>query len=84
MTPAERIAATKKPHKAKPLPACPVLVCTIRSVRQSLRLSLRDVAKATNLAIANIHRVERGGDVQLTTARALAKFYGKTLEELWP
>ena len=70
--------------KSNPLPTDPGIRCDIRKFRNEHRLSLRDVANATGLAIANIHRVERGGDIQLTTARILSRFFGRDIDELWP
>lgn len=84
VSPAARLALTKKPRKSNPLPTDPVIRCDIRKFRNEHRLSLRDVANATGLAIANIHRVERGGDIQLTTARILSRFFGRDIDELWP
>lgn len=84
MTPAQRLAAKKPARKAKPPPGKPIMKCTMRLVRMSLHLSLRDVSEEIGMAVANIHRIELGGEVQLTTARKLAKFYGKSIDELWP
>ncbi len=89
MTPAEKAAAAKKPAKCKPLlgkrsvRAYP-WACTLREARQALRLSLRDVAGGCDLSIAGLSEIERGTDPQLSTARRLATFFGKTVEELWP
>lgn len=87
MTPAEKLAASKPPRRTKPAKprygrAYP-WDCRCRQARQSHRLSLRDVATAVKLSIAGLCEIERGSDPQLTTARRLAAFYGRTVEELW-
>jgi DNA-binding XRE family transcriptional regulator len=58
--------------------------CRIRQTREPLRLSLRTVAEAVGLSVTALHQIEHGGDPQLTTARKLAAFFGKSVEELWP
>jgi transcriptional regulator with XRE-family HTH domain len=56
----------------------------MRQLRQSLRLAMHEVAKATSMSLANLSELERGTYPQLSTARTLAEFYGKTTDELWP
>ena len=87
-TPAERLAAKKPwrraPRNAAKYPRRFAWRCGCREVRESLRISLRDVAKAIGLSVTALWQVEHGGDPMLTTAVKLARFYGKTIEELWP
>ncbi len=89
MTPAEKAAAAKPPRKNGPLPKERSKRrypwdCLVRAMRISLRLAMRDVAKGCGLSIAGLSEIERGTDPQLTTARKLATFFGKTIEEIWP
>jgi DNA-binding XRE family transcriptional regulator len=89
-TPAQALAAKKTWHrparnktdKARTRPA--PWVCLLREVREGLRLSLRDVAEAVKLSVTALHQIEHGTDPQLTTARRLATFFGKSVERLWP
>mgnify|MGYP001594946050 CR=1 FL=1 len=87
MTPAEKLSKTKvrrrKPQERKARRAA-VWQCKLRDFREELDLSLKDVAGACNLTITCIFQVELGSDPMLSTARKLATFYGKTIEEIWP
>ena len=89
MTPAEQLAASKPRQRPKRNgPATPsrkaVWAATLRARRESLDLSMRDVAQAVGLSVACYFAVEHGTDPMLTTARRVADFYGATVEELWP
>lgn len=83
MTPAERLAKRRKktPHRAGVVKA--VLKCRLRECREPLGLTLRDVADETGASMANLSRLERGGQVELSTAFKLAAFFGKTVQEIW-
>ena len=59
------------------------LECRLREVREALLLPIWAVAKATGVDGSTISRVERGSDPVLSAAMRLAKFYGKSIEELW-
>lgn len=58
--------------------------CRCREVRHELGLTIRDVAAATGISNPCICDVERGSETTLGTARKLAKFYGKSVDWLWP
>lgn len=86
MTPAEKVAASKRRQRPKTKARVvrkAVLTTKVRDVRESLRLSLRDVADAVGLSTTALWQLERGLDCMLTTAIKLAAFYGKTINELW-
>lgn len=86
-SPAERLAAKKswrRPPRNRVEPRRRSWVCQVRAVREGLRISLRDVAAACSLSVTALWQIEMGGDPMLTTARKLAKFFGKTTDELWP
>jgi len=86
MTPAEKLAQTRprKRPRRNASARVPVLVCKVRDVRESLNLSLNETAKAIGMSVSGLHVIEHGADTQMTTAKKIAKFYGKTISELWP
>ena len=58
------------------------------------QVSLRDIAskvryrrkggKETCMSVAGVWRIEKGGEVTLGVARALAGYFGKSVCEVWP
>jgi DNA-binding XRE family transcriptional regulator len=82
MTPAERLA--KKRTKSKlPKGRQPVHDCKLAELRLELGLSLKAVGEAIGMTQAGLWNIEHGTDPMLTTARKLAKFYGKTIDDIW-
>lgn len=82
MTPAERVAKTKKPRE--PGRVRPVRwVCRVRELRDGLGLTQRDVEAASGVNSATLSHVEAGHDVTLRNALALAAFFGVPVEHLW-
>ncbi|MBK8270205.1 MAG: helix-turn-helix transcriptional regulator [Planctomycetes bacterium] len=75
-------AKTRLAHKAS-APGNTIFVCRVRELRNELNLSLREVALILHMSAANIHRIERGSDVPLSTARRIAAAFGKTVDEIW-
>ncbi len=55
----------------------------VRELRESMRLSLDDVAKAVGLSKTCYWQIEQGVDLRVTSARRIATFFGKSIEELW-
>lgn len=84
MTPAEKMAASRKKKPLRPLRAAGVHRCQLRNLRHELGLTIRDVAEGIEMSTAGFHAVESGADVRLTTMRKLAAFFGKTIDEIWP
>jgi DNA-binding XRE family transcriptional regulator len=87
MTPAETLASKKvrKPRNGCVNPQRKrVWNCRIRELRNKLGLSIHEVAKEISMTVAGLSEIERGANPQLSTARTLAEFYGKTTDELWP
>lgn len=80
-TPAEQLAASKKKRLSHHFDTHN---CTARQIRLSLGLTLRDAAEAMELSQACLCDVERGSETTLTTARKMATFYGRTIDEIWP
>lgn len=60
-----------------------VLYCRLRAVREGLGLTLRDVGAATGVHHGVLSRWERGGDATVSLALKVARFFGKSVEELW-
>lgn len=89
ISPAEQLAKTKQHRKPRRLGQGNVTnrkvwVCKIADLRESLGLSIRDVAEACGFSIAGLWQMEHGTDPMLTSAARLAEFYGKRVHELWP
>lgn len=84
-TPAEKLSVNKGPaRKARAAANGWSLICRCREIRNDLGLTIRDVAAATGISNPCICDVERGAETTISTARKLAKFYGKTIDWLWP
>ncbi len=84
MTPAEKLSAEKGATLRPRLRRDPVWACAVRTVRTALGLTLHEAARGSGVSVAALWQIERGIDPQLTTARRLAEFFGKPVEELWP
>jgi predicted transcriptional regulator len=82
MTPAEKAAKTKPRRNPRPGVKA-VWKCGLRKKRIDLGLSLRDVEKGTGVSAPTISRAERGDDLILSHAVALARYFGVAVEELW-
>lgn len=76
--------AGEKAERRKAKPGRARFRCQLKKRRVALGLSLNDVATATNLTAQTIHNAERGGDMKLSKALVLSRFYAATIEELWP
>lgn len=72
-----------KQLRAEPLGASPNRV---RRARELAELTQVQIAAATGLTQAFISSIENGdySDVTLTTSRALARFFGCQIEDLFP
>ncbi len=85
-TPAERLAAKKpwrRPSRNGVTLHKKVWYCGLREVREELKISMRDVAKAVGLSLTAYWQIEHGTDPMLSNAVKLAAFFGKPVEELW-
>ena len=80
-SPAEKMAATKKPRGKRSYSAHK---SNLKKVRSVVGLTIREVAEGTGLSNAFICQVEQGGEISLTNARKLSRFFGKSIDELWP
>ena len=87
MTPAEELAAKKHGDNPKPRNTGKQqerIECTVRVHRLALGLTMEDVAAAVGICPTTAFRIEHGCECQISTAKKLAKFFGKSIEELWP
>ena len=86
MTPAETLAAERPRRRARRNSSArsPAWVCLVRAERERLNLPMRAVAEVLGMSLANLSAVENGSDPQLSTAKKLAAFYGKPVDDLWP
>lgn len=75
-SPAEKLAAklAKKPKSGGPL----------NKLRESLNLTLREVSDGAGVSAATVCRCEDGKTPDLATARALARFFGVSIDDLFP
>lgn len=89
MTPAEKMSKGKTPHavpwgqrqeKRRPRVHTPRL----KERRLALGLTQREVAAGCGVSDPIICEAERGREILLTTALKIARFFGATIEELWP
>jgi DNA-binding XRE family transcriptional regulator len=83
MTPAEKLARTKPKPKSTDRRMAKWR-CTVADYRTRLRLTHRDVCSAIGVSTGFLVGIERGEDVRLTNAVALAAFFGATIQDLWP
>lgn len=75
-TPAENLASLK-PAKRE--------VSKLRELRIAMNLTLKDVGSACGMSYAGLGYVERGRNPpHLEKAQLLARFFGVTVDELWP
>lgn len=86
-TPAEKLASKKhrerKPRNSPKIVRNSPVVCHCRELRNSMNLSMRDVAEEIGITIAGYHAIEHGGNVTMEYAFKIAAFYGKRIDELW-
>ncbi len=88
MTPsmAQRLATklAKRPPRTTPAGRKVVWICQLLKRRKELNLTLRDVSGGTGVSIAVLSAIQHGTDPMLTTARAIAGFFGCSVEDMWP
>lgn len=87
MTPAEKLAKKKTRKRAARNQANRLLGihrCNIREIREAIGITVSDAAKGAGITPAGMSVIERGSDVTLSTMKKLARFYGKSFDELWP
>lgn len=83
-TPAEKLAK-KLAQKLRPS-ACSrekAWETTIKTVRQSLGLTMAQVADALDMSYSGYWQIEFGCDTSLSSAARVAEFFGKGIPDLW-
>ncbi len=83
MTLVSKTLEAKKRRKTKMLPEGD-LRCRLQALRIEQGISLDDLANALKMSKSNLHRLEHGGDVQLTTAYEIASAFGLEVQDIWP
>ena len=81
MTPAQKLAKSKP--KKPPYHSKVVFDCKLLELRNSLKLTLRDVGSHCGCSYMTICFVEQGRNLSLKTALNIAEFFGKSIEEIW-
>lgn len=84
-SPIDQLASAKG---SGPMPKPPkemerVFNCSLRMRRLAKGLSMKEVAKACDVAITAVARWESGINIRLSTAFKVAAFFGVAIEELW-
>lgn len=59
------------------------LHCSVRERRQADGLTLQQVADGADVSLTTIARMEIGGQVTLSNALRVARWFGLPVEELW-
>ena len=84
MTPAEKLAKSKRKEPKAPQRVRRVWKCNLREMRVALNLTQREVALSVGLSCAGYHQIENcGNDVCLSTCVKLSEFFGKPITEIW-
>lgn len=83
MTPAEKAAKSKAKRKPPFRRAVKFPDNPLRAMREKLGLSLRDVENETGVNNVTLFSAEAGCEIILTSALALARFYGLSVEGIW-
>jgi DNA-binding XRE family transcriptional regulator len=83
---AAEVLSRKKATNPRPKPVysrSPKLNCKVKELRKSLGLTQQDVALAVGVTRPTVWAAERGWEITLTTALAVARFFGRPVEEIW-
>lgn len=66
-------------------PLVPIWDCAtkLEALRESKGLSQKQFAKEVGICHSACWRIENGGEVKLSTAHKIAKFYGLTIDQIW-
>lgn len=87
LTPAELLAKKKDAEgrikSLKSVNVAPKWKCLLSNLRIELGLSQDDVAKAVGLSKTTIWETEHGQEILLTNAVKLARFFGRSVEQIW-
>jgi transcriptional regulator with XRE-family HTH domain len=57
--------------------------CTAGELRKALAIPQQDVAEAIGITNVMLSMIEHGGSLSMKLAWKIARFYGRTIDELW-
>ena len=60
------------------------LKCRLQALRTERGVSFGDLEKLTGISKGSLFRIERGGDIQLTTAHRIATAFDVDVNYIWP
>jgi len=60
------------------------LKCRLQALRTERGVSFGDLEKLTGISKGSLFRIERGGDIQLTTAHKIAAAFDVEASYIWP
>jgi DNA-binding XRE family transcriptional regulator len=60
------------------------VICRVRHFREELGLTIKEAATGAGLSPAGLHAIEMGGDVMMSTAHKLCRFFSLETGQLWP
>jgi DNA-binding XRE family transcriptional regulator len=87
MSKAEELGKSKRANAAKSKSKKTVrgtpFVCQVAAMRAAHGLNLEEVAAAAGMSKTGLWQIEQGGDPMLSTAFKLAKFFDRSISELW-
>lgn len=58
--------------------------CEIKVRRTQAQITLEKLAQSVGITEPTARHIERGGDVKLSTAKAIARFLKTQVADLWP
>jgi len=58
--------------------------CRLQALRAERGISFGDLEKSTGISKGNLFKIERGADVQLTTAHKIAAAFDAEVGYIWP
>lgn len=82
-SPASALAA-KFPRQQTPTRVSPGPSTPLRRVREAVNLPLDGAARGLDMTPTRLRRLELGASPNLDDARRLARFYGVSIDRLWP
>ena len=90
MTPAEKLAQQKQATKTPVAMGKPRYVkkfpwkCTVKLHRRALNLTQTEVASQIGISPSGLSVIEKGADIAVSTAKSIATFFGRPIDDLWP
>jgi len=83
-SPAEQFAKQRPPKVFKTARGVDArLECDLLALRTKLHLSMREVSKGAGVNASQICRAEHGLNITVSTALAISKFFGVSVNDIW-